>query len=133
MNPQEQKNAAQKFVERWSGKGYEKGETQPFWLMLLREVFGVYAAENFIFFEEQVKVSGNSSAKQKLHTNFIDARIPQTKVLIEQKSSDKDLDEPGKQADGSAVMAAYSFADDMPEQEVVAALMERYQRLIEEK
>ena len=101
MNPQEQKNAAQKFVERWSGKGYEKGETQPFWLMLLREVFGVYAAENFIFFEEQVKVSGNSSAKQKLHTNFIDARIPQTKVLIEQKSSDKDLDEPGKQADGS--------------------------------
>ena len=36
-------------------------------------------------------------------------------------------------ANDRAVMAAYSFADDMPEQEVVAALMERYQRLIEEK
>ena len=27
-----QQKGAKKFVERWVGKGYEKGETQRFWL-----------------------------------------------------------------------------------------------------
>ena len=41
MDDKEQKRAAKKFVEFWHGKGYEKGQTQSFWLSLLREVFGV--------------------------------------------------------------------------------------------
>lgn len=41
MDDKEQKRAAEKFVEFWQGKGYEKGQTQAFWLSLLREVFGV--------------------------------------------------------------------------------------------
>ena len=32
----ETKAAARQFVEFWTGKGYEKGQTQPFWLHLLR-------------------------------------------------------------------------------------------------
>ncbi len=33
--------AAKKFVKEWSGKGYEKGETQRFWLSLLHNLFGI--------------------------------------------------------------------------------------------
>lgn len=41
-----QRQAAQKFVEYWTDKGYEKGQSQPFWLSLLREVFGIAEPEN---------------------------------------------------------------------------------------
>ena len=37
----QQKIAAKNFAQYWDGKGYEKGECQPFWLSLLRDVFGV--------------------------------------------------------------------------------------------
>ena len=87
-----QRAAAKKFVEDWIGKGYEKGESQKFWLQLLREVLGVENPEQFISFEDQVHLD---------HTSFIDARIPATRVLIEQKSSDKDLYKAIKQSDGS--------------------------------
>ena len=33
--------AARQFVKEWSGKGYEKGETQRFWIDLLHTVFGI--------------------------------------------------------------------------------------------
>ena len=42
---------AKKFVKRWSNRGYEKGEAQPFWLSLLRDVFNIAEPENFIRFE----------------------------------------------------------------------------------
>ena len=84
--------AAASFAERWAGRGYEKGETQPFWIDLLTEVYGVENPTEFIRFEQQVK-SGT--------TNFIDARIPSTKVMIEQKSLGKDLREPRVQSDGT--------------------------------
>lgn len=87
-----QRAAAKKFVEDWTEKGYEKGESQKFWIQLLREVLGVKNPEQFISFEDQVHLD---------HTSFIDARIPATKVLIEQKSSDKDLYKAIKQSDGS--------------------------------
>ncbi len=32
--------AAKQFIKEWTGKGYEKGETQRFWLSLLHNVFG---------------------------------------------------------------------------------------------
>ena len=41
MTEKEQKKAAAEFAKRWQGKGYEKGESQTFWLELLTEVFGV--------------------------------------------------------------------------------------------
>ena len=62
-----QRTAAKKFVEDWTGKGYEKGESQKFWIQLLREVLGVENPEQFISFEDQVHLD---------HTSFIDARIP---------------------------------------------------------
>ncbi len=85
-------NKVKEFVEYWKDKGYEKGESQKFWLQLLRDVLGVENPEPFISFEDQVHLD---------HTSFIDAYIPETKVLIEQKSSDKDLYKAIKQSDGS--------------------------------
>ena len=97
MTQIEQKNAAKKFVENWNGKGYEKGESQKFWLDLLCNVFGIQDFSTFVFFENQIK----DKIQDKTITNFIDVYIPSTKVMIEQKSSGKDLRKPIKQSDGS--------------------------------
>ncbi|MDD6489758.1 MAG: methylase, partial [Clostridia bacterium] len=91
MTDAEQRKAAKEFAEFWDGKGYEKGESQTFWLHLLR-VLGISEPEKFINFEEQVHLD---------HTSFIDGFIPSTHVLIEQKSRDKDLSKPIKQSDGT--------------------------------
>lgn len=92
MTDLQQREGAKKFSEYWQGKGYEKGESQPFWLALLRDVFGVEHPEQYITFEDQVHLD---------HTSFIDGRILKTKVLIEQKGLNKDLQKPIKQSDGS--------------------------------
>ena len=92
MTYSEQKKAAKKFAEYWQGKGYEKGESQPFWLALLRDVFGVAEPEKWIKFEAPVLLG---------HTGFIDGYIEATRVLIEQKGLDKDLRAKIKQSDGS--------------------------------
>ena len=88
----EQQKAAKAFAAHWKDKGYEKGESQSFWLSLLRDVFGVEHPEQFILFEEQVHLD---------HTSFIDGYIPETKVLIEQKGLGKGLNKPIRQSDGS--------------------------------
>ncbi len=113
MTQLQQQNAAKKFSESWAGRGYEKGESQKFWLDLLCNVFGVQDFTNFIFFEEQVK----DKIQNKTITNFIDAYIPQTRVMIEQKSSHKDLREPIKQSDGSFLtpfQQAKKYVADLP-------------------
>ena len=92
MTDTQQKVAAKAFAEYWSGKGYEKGESQVFWLSLLHDVYGVDHVEQFITFEEQVHLD---------HTSFIDGAISKTKVLIEQKGLNKDLNKPIKQSDGT--------------------------------
>ena len=81
----------QKFVSDWTGRGYEKGETQPFWIALLAAL-GVEDPTQYIRFEDQVHLD---------HTSFIDGHIPATHVLIEQKSITKDLGAPIRQSDGS--------------------------------
>ena len=86
--------AAAAFAERWKGRGYEKGDSQVFWTELLTEVFGIENPSMFIRYEEQVKVD---------KTNFIDGHIPSTRVLIEQKSIDKDLRKGIVQSDGSVL------------------------------
>ncbi len=85
------KQLAADFVKQWKGKGDEKQETQRFWIQLLSDVLGVDNATNRIEFEKRVKLT---------HTSFIDAYIPETKVLVEQKSVDIDLHREQKQSDG---------------------------------
>ena len=83
MTDAQQRKAAKEFAAFWKDKGYEKGESQAFWLSLLRDVYGVEHPEQFVSFEDQVHLD---------HTSFIDAMIPSTKVMIEQKGLGKDLD-----------------------------------------
>jgi len=92
MRGKKEQKAAKKFRDEWMGRGYEKGDAQKFWLDLLCSVFGISDFTNFISFEDQVKLD---------HTSFIDAYIPSTKVLIEQKSIDKDLRASIRQSDNS--------------------------------
>jgi hypothetical protein len=92
MTDVERRAAAKQFAEYWKGKGYEKGESQPFWLSLLQKVYGVESPEQYISFEEQVHID---------HTSFVDGHIRATHVLVEQKSLNKSLSAPIRQADGS--------------------------------
>ncbi len=95
------RKAAKEFVVKWCGRGDEKQDTQVFWTSLLRDVFGVANPEDSIQFEKRIKLG---------HTSFIDAYIPSTKVLIEQKSIDVDLLKPAKQSDGT-LLTPYQQAD----------------------
>lgn len=94
MTDTERRNRAKQFAEEWKNRGYEKGESQPFWLSLLRKVYGIEEPEKFIAFEEQVHLD---------HTSFIDGFIPSTHVLIEQEGFGKDLNKPIKQSDGTSL------------------------------
>lgn len=88
--------AAKEFINFWQDKGDEKQDTQNFWRSLLVNIFGVEYVERTIDFEKRVKIlnkNGNYSTK------FIDAYIPETKVLIEQKSKNIDLNKKSAQSD----------------------------------
>lgn len=87
-------NDIKKFVSQWSGRGYEKGEMQPFWISFLRDVLSVSEPEKCIRFEVPVKLK---------HTSFIDAFLPDTKVIIEQKSLSESLSQGKSQSDGSTL------------------------------
>ena len=82
---------AEQFAQRWAGKGYEKGESQIFWTELLTEVFGIEHPSTFINYESPVKLEA---------TNFMDAYISSTRVLIEQKSLGTNLLRQSVQSDG---------------------------------
>ena len=108
MKDMERKKAAKDFAEYWKDKGHEKGESQKFWLSLLGEVLGVEHPAQFIRFENKVMLD---------HTSFIDGEIPSTHVLIEQKSSDKDLRKGIKQSDGTFLtpfQQAKRYASELP-------------------
>lgn len=93
----ERGRAAEEFAQRWSGQGYEKGQTQLFWSELLSEVMGIKHPSQFISFELKIGVAGKK---------YIDAYIESTKVLIEQKSYGTDLNARIRQSDGLMLNAA---------------------------
>ena len=92
QNLKEQKKNAQAFIKRWEGRGNERQDSQSFWLDLLQSVYGIEKPSEYITFEDKVMLD---------HTSFIDGFIDTTKVLIEQKGSDKDLNKAIKQSDGT--------------------------------
>lgn len=92
LNDKQQRAAAADFARRWQGRGYEKGESQQFWIDLLTSVLGVENAVDAIRFERQARLD---------HTSFIDAMLPDTHVMIEQKSLGRNLRAAIRQSDGS--------------------------------
>lgn len=92
MNIREQKKQAKEFINRWSGRGNERQDSQSFWLDLLGSVYGIENPTTYITFEDKVMLD---------HTSFIDGYIEKTNVLIEQKGRHKDLNKAIKQSDGT--------------------------------
>lgn len=85
MTVAEQREAARKFINRWSGKGKEDEDGRSYWIDLLTNIFEMDNITERINFEKKVIVNG--------HTKRIDVYIPETKVLIEQKSLGIRLDQ----------------------------------------
>ena len=75
----------------------EKSDTQKFWLAVLRDILGVSNPEEYIDFEKRVEID---------RVKFIDAYIPSTGIIIEQKSPGKDLD--------AAFLQAKAYYDWLP-------------------
>lgn len=101
---------SKKFSMDWHERGYEKGETQKFWRAILKKILRVDEPDEFIDFEQPVRIDGQ--------TKFIDAYIPQTKILIEQKSFGIDLDKAELQSDGSELtpyQQALRYANSLPD------------------
>ena len=84
MTGSEQREAARQFINRWRGKGKEDEDGRSYWIELLSNVFGVENVTERIDFEKKVVVDGN--------TKRIDVYIPETRVIIEQKSLNIPLD-----------------------------------------
>lgn len=108
MNDLEIRKQAKEFANFWADKGYEKGQSQVFWLTLLNKVLGVDNPEQYISFEDKVMLD---------HTSFIDGYVSTTHVLIEQKSRDRDLRKAIRQADGTLLtpfQQAKRYSADLP-------------------
>ena len=85
MTDAEQREAARQFVNKWRGKGNEDEDGRSYWIDLLHDVLGMDHVTDRVDFEKKVYVDGNKKR--------IDAYIPETRVLIEQKSLGKALDQ----------------------------------------
>ena len=94
------------FAERWQGKGYEKGETQQFWLQALRAIG--YPHVDDVLFEHHLPSGG-----------FIDVWIRDANVLIEQKSIEVDLDKPEPRQGElkTPLQQALDYVDELPRPE----------------
>ncbi|MDO4487418.1 MAG: N-6 DNA methylase, partial [Bacillota bacterium] len=109
MTNAEQREAARRFINNWRGKGYEKGDTQRFWMSLLYDVLDMDNVADKIEFEKEVVIDGQ--------TKFIDGYIAETKVLIEQKSLNKDLNKAIPQSGGKLLTPyeqAKNYANNLP-------------------
>ncbi len=85
MTDAEQREAARQFVNRWINKGKEDEDGRSYWIDLLSNVLGMDNVTERLNFEKKVVIDGN--------TKRIDVYIPETRVIIEQKSLGKALDQ----------------------------------------
>jgi type II restriction enzyme methylase subunits-like protein len=97
------KKELREFAERWHGRGYEKGETQQFWLQALRAIG--YPHVDDVLFEYHLPSGG-----------FADVWIPDADVLIEQKSFGVSLDdyEVRQKKKKTPLMQALDYVEELP-------------------
>ena len=107
-NDVRQRQGAKKFVEYWTfQRGSEKGEDQQFWNSLLRDVLGIADVERHIQYQVPVPAPARSASapyrgddgragapRTPSTTKYLDAWIPETRVLIEHKSRGVNLEAP---------------------------------------
>ncbi|MBQ6966576.1 MAG: methylase, partial [Lachnospiraceae bacterium] len=87
MTDAERREAARQFCQRWANKGKEDEDARSYWIEFLQEIIGMEEVTKRVDFEK--KVIGPDG-----NTKRIDAYIPETRVLIEQKSLGIALDKP---------------------------------------
>ena len=87
MADAQQREAARQFYYRWNKKGNEDEDARSYWLEILANILGVEHATERVDFEKKV-VGPDGNIKR------IDVYIPETHVLIEQKSLGIALDKP---------------------------------------
>lgn len=92
MTDAERREAARQFYNKWAGRGREDEDDRSYWLDILERILGVENATDHIDFQKKVVVDGN--------TKRIDAYIPETGVLIEQKTLGIPLDKKINQSGG---------------------------------
>ncbi len=92
MTDAEQREAARQFANRWMGKGREDEDGRSYWIDLLANVLGMERATERLNFEKKVVIGGS--------TKRIDVYIPETQVIIEQKSLGKALDQRQRNSGG---------------------------------
>lgn len=108
MTDFDKRKKAKSFVEYWENHSKkEKQDDQTFWNMFLRDILDVEKPEKIIQYQRETDSN---------KTNWIDAYIKGTNIIIEQKSSGVDLLERTKQSDGSmrnAFEQAKNYDDNM--------------------
>ena len=112
MTDAERREAARQFYQKWNGKGKEDEDDRSYWLDILQRIMGAEHATDRIEFQKKVIVDG--------HTKRIDAYIPETKVIIEQKSLGIGLDKKINQSGGIALTPyeqAKRYNDNLPSSE----------------
>lgn len=112
MTDAERREAARQFYQKWNGKGKEDEDDRSYWLDILQRIMGAEDATDRIEFQKKVIVDG--------HTKRIDAYIPETKVIIEQKSLGIGLDKKINQSGGIALTPyeqAKRYNDNLPSSE----------------
>ena len=85
MTDAEQREAARQFINKWRGNGNEDEDGRSYWIDLLQNVLGMEKVTDRVDFEKKVYVDGNKKR--------IDVYIPETRVIIEQKSLGIALDQ----------------------------------------
>ena len=93
MTDAQQREAARQFFYRWNGKGKEDEDARSYWIELLQDVLGVDNVTRRVEFEK--KLTGSKGSTER-----IDVYIPETRVIIEQKSLGIALDKPQAGHDG---------------------------------
>lgn len=92
MTEAERREASRQFYNKWFGRGREDEDDRSYWLDILDRILGIENATDHIDFQKKVIVDGN--------TKRIDAYIPETKVIIEQKTLGIALDKKAAQSGG---------------------------------
>ena len=92
MTNAEKREAARQFYNKWVNKGREDEDDRSYWLDILQRVMGADDATDRVEFQKKVIVDGN--------TKRIDAYIPETRVIIEQKTLGIKLDSKIHQSGG---------------------------------
>ena len=93
MTDTQQREAARQFYYKWNGKGKEDEDARSYWIDILQNILGIDNVTDRVQFEK--KLTGADGNKKR-----IDIYIPETHVLIEQKSLGIALDKPQAGHDG---------------------------------